>query len=202
MNRKEKEEKKLKQKIAANVNAKMLELREKGAFEQISLDALDNFDVQTPAKKASTKKPSAKKPTKKPTAKKPKKQAKKAPKQDAHDKLELIFTIVAWNKADFYVDLLESFEVNIQLVIQGAGTASASTLALFGLTDSSKAVIVGVIKENKIKDALDTLEEKFQTVRNGKGIAYTVPMSGIIGTLIYGFLSNNKLAVKQDGVKS
>ena len=38
--------------------------------------------------------------------------------------------------------------------------------------------------------ALSTLEEKFNTVRNGKGIAYTVSMSSVIGVAVYQFLSN------------
>ena len=37
---------------------------------------------------------------------------------------------------------------------------------------------------------MSMLDEKFKTVKNGKGIAYTVPMSSTIGVLIYQFLSN------------
>ena len=33
--------------------------------------------------------------------------------------------------------------------------------------------------------------EKFRTVKGGKGIAYTVPMTSVIGVAIYQFLSNN-----------
>lgn len=116
----------------------------------------------------------------------------------AHDALELIFVIVNRSKAEFYIDILQSFDINIQLVVPGSGTADASMLAVFGLTDTDKAVIIGVIREKKIADALYALEHKFRTIKNGKGIAYTVPLSGVIGTLIYGFLCNNKLAVKSD----
>ncbi len=116
----------------------------------------------------------------------------------AHDALELIFTIVNRNKAEFYIDIMQSFDVNIQLVLPGSGTADAGMLEMFGLTDSDKAVIIGVINQKKIPDALYALDYKFRTIRNGKGIAYTVPLSGVIGTLIYGFLCNNKLAVKPD----
>ncbi|MDE7464091.1 MAG: hypothetical protein K2M48_03585 [Clostridiales bacterium] len=126
----------------------------------------------------------------------------KKPTGVAHDKLELLFTIVNRSKAEFYVDLLEEYGINIQLVVPGKGTADASMLSLFGLTDSDKGGIIGVINENKIHDALDALDTKFQTVRNGKGIAYTVPLSGVIGTLIYRFLTNNKMAIKQNDAKS
>ena len=34
------------------------------------------------------------------------------------------------------------------------------------------------------------LDEKFKTVKGGKGIAYTVPMTSTIGVAIYQFLAN------------
>ena len=36
------------------------------------------------------------------------------------------------------------------------------------------------------------LEEKFETIRNGKGVAFTVPLSSVIGVSMYQFLSNNR----------
>ncbi len=112
------------------------------------------------------------------------------------DRLELLFTIVNRNKAEYYIDLLHSFDINMQLVALGQGTADANMLAVFGLNDTEKAVLLGVIRQSKISDALEALEQKFNTIKNGKGIAYTVPLTGVIGTLIFGFLSNNRMAIK------
>lgn len=114
------------------------------------------------------------------------------------NRLELLVTIVNRGKGEYYADLLQSFDVNMQFIALGHGTADAKMLARFGLTDSDKTVIFGVIQGNKIKDAMSVLEQKFKTIKNGNGIAYTVPLSGVIGTLIFGFLSNNKMAVKND----
>lgn len=105
-------------------------------------------------------------------------------------KLQLLFTIVAKDKTEFYVDLLQSFDVNIQLILSGHGTADEKLIELMGLANNDKSVIISTICRNRVKDALDTLEEKFKTVKNGKGIAYTVPMSSTIGVAIYQFLSN------------
>jgi hypothetical protein len=106
--------------------------------------------------------------------------------------MQLLFTIVSRKKAEFYVDLLESFEVNMQMVLSAEGTAGTEMLKLLGLADSEKAVIISAIKRERAKEALDTLEEKFRTVRGGKGIAYTVAMTSTIGVAIYQFLSNTK----------
>ena len=114
------------------------------------------------------------------------------------NKLELLITIVDRSKAEYYTDLIQSFEVNMQMILMGNGTANEKMLDLLGLANSNKSVILSVIQESKIPDALHTLEEKFNTIKGGKGIACTVSLSSVIGTLIYGFLSNNKMAVKEN----
>jgi hypothetical protein len=105
-------------------------------------------------------------------------------------KLKLLVTVVAREKAEFYTDLLQSFEVNFQTAMAARGTANQDTLRLLGLADSDKTVIFSVIREDMCDKALSTLEQKFRTIKNGKGIAYTVPMTGTIGVAIYRFLSN------------
>ena len=112
------------------------------------------------------------------------------------NRLKLLVTVVNRNKAEFFVDLLQSFDVNLQTVLLANGTANAKMLDLLGLTNNEKAVILSVIQENKIPDALHTDEEKFTTIKDGKGVAFTVALTSVIGTLIYGFLSDNRTVVK------
>ena len=126
-----------------------------------------------------------------------KKGAKPTPKEVVHPagmtapkKLMLLFTIVNRNKAEFYVDVLQKFEINMQLVLAANGTADTSIQSLLGLTNSEKSVIISVVRRDKSRAALSELEEKFKTVKGGKGIAYTVPMTSTIGVAIYQFLSN------------
>lgn len=114
----------------------------------------------------------------------------KATPMSAPKKLQLLFTVVNREKTEFYVDLLSNFEVNMQMVLSAQGTAASSTLDILGLADSERSVIISTIKRERVKEALDTLDEKFKTVKNGKGIAYTVPISSTIGVAIYQFLSN------------
>ena len=108
----------------------------------------------------------------------------------APKKLMLLFTIVNRNKAEFYVDVLQKFEINMQLVLAANGTADTSIRSILGLTESEKSVIISVVRRDKSRAALSELEEKFKTVKGGKGIAYTVPMTSTIGVAIYQFLSN------------
>ena len=113
------------------------------------------------------------------------------------NRLELMITIVGRNKAEFYADLIQSFDVNMQMIALATGTANERMLGLLGLTDNEKAVLFSVIREEKINDALHVLGEKFKTIKDGKGVAFTIPLTSVIGTLIYGFLSNNRTVVKE-----
>ena len=117
-------------------------------------------------------------------------QAKHQERSLAPHPLVLLFTIINRKKAEFYADFLQAFEVNMQLTLGARGTASAETLSMLGIPDSEKSVIISVIREDMAPQALRALEEKFQTIKNGKGIAYTVPMTGTIGVAIYQFLAN------------
>mgnify|MGYP003315281114 CR=1 FL=1 len=54
----------------------------------------------------------------------------------------LLFTIVNRNKAEFYVDVLQKFEINMQLVLAANGPADTSIQSILGLTNSEKSVII------------------------------------------------------------
>ena len=105
-------------------------------------------------------------------------------------KLKLLFTVVDRKKAEFFSDLIGQFKVNLQIVLPGEGTAKTETLRLLGLDDAARAVIVSVIRDDLAQSIFETLEEKFDTVRGGKGIAWSVPLSGAVGVAIYQFLSD------------
>ena len=55
-----------------------------------------------------------------------------------------------------------------------------------------KSVIISTVRKDRVKEALSLLEEKFRTVKGGKGIAYTVPMSSAVGVAFYQFIANKK----------
>ena len=113
-------------------------------------------------------------------------------------KIKMLITVVDRRKWLFYMDLLEQFEVNMQTVIYGKGTAGTEMLSLLGLRESDKAIIISFVREDMIQDIKETLSEKFEKIKNGKGIAFVIPMKSIIGVSVYQFLSNNKAFLKGD----
>ena len=112
--------------------------------------------------------------------------------EQAIKKLKLLFTVVDRPKAEFYMDVLSQFDVNMQMLVSGKGTATSELVDMLGL-NLHKATILSIVREDRVDEIMKCLENKFSTIRNGKGIAFTVSLSSVIGVNIYQFLSNNKL---------
>ena len=119
-----------------------------------------------------------------------KKEALKAPK-----KIKILFTIVDRSKIDFYINVLQGFGVNMQTVLYGHGTAPTDLAKILGLADKGKGVILSIVPEDKISKILADYEDKYFKLRNGKGIAFTVPITSVIGVMVYNFLANNDMEV-------
>ena len=113
-------------------------------------------------------------------------------------KLKMLVTVVNRNKGELFADYIESMGVNMQMIVYGNGTANTEVLHLLGLTNTEKAIILSVIREDKIKETLLMLGEKLTVAKNGKGIAFTVPFSGMIGVNLFGFLANNRPEVNEE----
>ena len=107
-------------------------------------------------------------------------------------KLKLLFTVVDRPKGEFYLDVISQFDVNFQMATAGLGTASSELVELLGL-EPHKVVILSVVREDQVDPVLNCLEDKFRTIRNGKGIAFAVPLSSVIGVNLYQFLSDNRM---------
>ena len=121
---------------------------------------------------------------------KTKKSATKTATENGVRKLKILITVVNRSKTEYFMDLLTDFEVNFQTTALAQGTATNETMHLLGLEDSDRSVIFSVLREDKAEEALHAIEDKFSSLRGGKGIAFTVPMSSVIGVAMYQFLSN------------
>ena len=107
-------------------------------------------------------------------------------------KLKLLFTVVDRNKGEFYLDVISQFPVNCQIALSGMGTAHSELVELLGL-EPHKVVILSVAREDLVDEIMNCLEDKFATIRNGKGVSFAVPLSSVIGVNLYQFLSDNRM---------
>ena len=105
-------------------------------------------------------------------------------------KLMLLVTVVQKGKGTFFADFLQTFDVNLQICVVGTGTARDDLVEFLGLKDNKRTVIFSIVRQDRVDEIFAALEERFHTVNRDTGIAFTVPLTSVIGKLTYGFLSN------------
>ncbi|MBO6010686.1 MAG: hypothetical protein J6P71_02675 [Oscillospiraceae bacterium] len=114
----------------------------------------------------------------------------------APERLMLLVTVVNKGKGTFFADLLQTFDANLQMSFVGDGTARSDLIEFLGLKDSRRSIIFSVVRASQLDAIEAALEERFVTVNGGTGVAFTVPLSSVIGKLSYGFLSNERRLIE------
>lgn len=109
---------------------------------------------------------------------------------DQLKKLKIIVSIVPQGKKEVIIDLLEEFEVNYSISFAGNGTSTNELMKMLGFENNNRDVIFSFIRENKVKDALLAVEDKFKKFKYHQSIAFSIPFKSIIGMQNYLFLSN------------
>ena len=112
-------------------------------------------------------------------------------------KLEVLVAIVHNDKAAYFSSLIQSHQANLQLTVPAKGTTHM-ILNYLGFTDRPKSLVVSVVRADEAGKLIELLDETFRKGAAYKGIAFTIPMTSVVGTLVYGFLSNEKRTVKEE----
>ena len=112
-------------------------------------------------------------------------------------KLEVLVAIVHNDKAAYFTSLIQSHQANLHLTLPAKGTTHL-ILDYLGLTEKPKSLIASVVRADQSAKLVELLDMTFKKGKNYKGIAFTFPMTSVIGTLVYGFLSNEKRTVKEE----
>lgn len=112
--------------------------------------------------------------------------------------LELLLVVVKSNRAGYFANLIQGSEANIQLITQASGTSEKAIMDYLGLKQSNRSAVMSIVREDKIKDLMEILNEKFGSIKDGGGIAVTVPLSSMVGLMAYGFLSNDKRTITNE----
>ena len=113
-------------------------------------------------------------------------------------RLMLLVTIVDKGKGTFFSEYLKTFDANLQICVVGTGTARGDLVEFLGLKDSRRSIIFSVVREERLDAIMEALQERFVTVNRSRGVAFTVPLTSVIGKLSYGFLSNERRLAKWD----
>lgn len=104
--------------------------------------------------------------------------------------LEMVVTIVPKGKGDYFTKIYNRVHCSCQASLFGMGTADSMMLGLFGLADIEKDVIFSLIKKSYIEQLFSILDGEIET--HGKGIAFSIPLTGVVGKSLYEFLINRR----------
>ncbi|MBU9745544.1 P-II family nitrogen regulator [Lachnospiraceae bacterium ASD3451] len=106
--------------------------------------------------------------------------------------LYLMVTITNRNMLPKFLSFYQERNMEISLITLGKGTANSEMLDYFGLEDSEKAVIFGVVTDSVWLALKKGLQSKLQIDIPGTGIAFTIPLSSIGGKRELLFLTENQ----------
>ena len=106
-------------------------------------------------------------------------------------KLEMLLAIVHNNKVAYYSSVIQSHQANLQFSVPAKGTTHL-LLNYLGLEERPKSLLMSIVRSDQAGSLIGVLDEMFKKGGDYKGVAFTVRLTSTIGTLAYGFLSNDK----------
>lgn len=112
-------------------------------------------------------------------------------------KLEMLFLVVHNKKLAYYSSIVQSHQANLQFNTAAKGTTHLILNYLGMSSERPKSLIMSIVRADEATSLIDQLKDNFDKGEDYKGVAFTVKLTSVIGTLAYGFLSNEKKVVQQ-----
>ncbi|MEL7622850.1 MAG: P-II family nitrogen regulator [Clostridiales bacterium] len=95
--------------------------------------------------------------------------------------IKMIVTIVDRGKGQRVVDICLKHNIHVHFICLGMGTANSEILDYLGLGETDKDVVISMAPQFKIPKMFEAINTEMQLKRPGKGIIFTMPLSGISG---------------------
>ena len=86
-------------------------------------------------------------------------------------------------------DILRERHAHFHYMFNATGTASSEILNTFGLTDTKKIVCICMEPSFKAEHLMTAIRERMELNRPGRGIVFTLPISGISAIITHAFSS-------------
>ncbi len=111
-------------------------------------------------------------------------------------RVKLLFGVVNPSDEGNFKEILDDVSVALSFTFAGTGTARSQLLDYLGIGESTKAVVVSLIPESDEDAIMRVLHAKMALYLVGKGISFTVPLTGISEITANGLLkaATNKTA--------
>lgn len=94
-------------------------------------------------------------------------------------KIKLLVAIVGQTDEKKIVEILNRGSVAIAYSFEGVGTARSAVLDYLGLGETKKRIVLGLFPETNEKSLLERIQNETSLYLVGKGICFTMPLTGI-----------------------
>ncbi len=92
---------------------------------------------------------------------------------------KLLFSIVNREDAGRLKEVLDECSISLTFAFAGTGTAHSAVLDYLGIGQTEKSILVSLFPETDEERILREIRVKMSLYRVGRGISFTVPLSGI-----------------------
>lgn len=97
--------------------------------------------------------------------------------------IRIVVTIVDRGKGDKVTQIYNEDNIHFHFICHGEGTATSEVLDVLGIGETDKDVVLSMVPACKVPDLLSKITDKMYLHKAGKGIIFSLPVSGI-GSII------------------
>ena len=95
--------------------------------------------------------------------------------------VKLLVTIMDRGKGERAVEFYRSRGLPYHFITLGFGTANSQILDYFGLSETEKDIVLTLVQEERVLRLLQDTTAAFRMTGPGRGILFTLPLSGVSG---------------------
>lgn len=104
--------------------------------------------------------------------------------------IKTMVTIVDRGKRNQVIDILTKEHIHFHYLCFGLGTASSELLDYLGIGEPKKDIIISLLPAGKVPQAQQRLSYELHLEKPGKGIVFTLPLSGMTGKVSQAICEN------------
>ena len=105
-------------------------------------------------------------------------------------KLSYYIVIVQDGLSGSVTRLLRNLGVSATFIQKGRGTATRQVGDILGIEDNNKEIIYSIVRSDKVPDIANEMRAFFAINKRNRGIALSIPLSGIISMKMYSFFAD------------
>ena len=119
--------------------------------------------------------------------------------QDPRQKVfEMVISIIDRGKGRRIVEICRKHHIHQHFICLGMGTANSEVMDYFGLGEIEKDVVLSMAPKASVTELFDTIGVEMRLSRPGRGVVFSVPLSGLSVSAFHHVMQKNQDAFIKD----